>query len=308
MRLQRAGSNLKGAYFYERMRQDLTLRGEIDARGNFSLREFDAGGAQTGLFKGKWRESDCEGCGDMLSGTWSKPDGTRALTFRLTPYDVAFSSALRLMTRSFSEKNRKGQPSYDISVEYPQLEGSADAPVTRFNELIRSKVLKDTASYRDDFRQGSDGSEFNLSYSVGLANDDLVSIDFSDYFYFGGAGQRNAVSETINYDLRHGRVIKLEELFRPGSDYEKVLSDYCLRDLKKQYKDEKGYTDDLLSLHVEHVVGDDDKWMITREGLDIIFDSQEIGPPGAGETQVIVPYSILRRVIRPDGPLATFAR
>ena len=68
MRLRRVGRKLSGAYFYERVRQDLMLRGEIDEPGNFILREFDAGGAQTGVFKGKWRPSDCEGCGDFLSG------------------------------------------------------------------------------------------------------------------------------------------------------------------------------------------------------------------------------------------------
>ncbi len=33
-----------------------------------------------------------------------------------------------------------------------------------------------------------------------------------------------------------------------------------------------------------------------------------MGPHGAGEANVYVPYSVLKRVIRPDGPLAGFAR
>jgi len=41
--------------------------------------------------------------------------------------------------------------------------------------------------------------------------------------------------------------------------------------------------------------------------LDFIFDSAEIGPPGAGATNVIVPYAAIGEAIRPDGPLATFA-
>jgi hypothetical protein len=244
----------------------------------------------------------------MLIGNWSKPDGKGAMEFSLTVYAVAFRGPLRLMTRSLSEKNRKGQPQYEISVEYPQLEGTSDPSVARFNEMIRARVTRDTAAYRQDFLGGSNGSEFYLSYGVGLANDDLVSLDLIYYFYYGGAGQRNATSETINYDLRHGRLIKLEELFRPGSNYEKLLSDYCLRDLKKQYRDEEWATDERLQLSVEHVVGDEEQWTITPDGLDLIFDSSEIGPSGAGETNVVVPYSALRRVIRPDGPLAPFAR
>ncbi|HEX3227543.1 MAG TPA: DUF3298 and DUF4163 domain-containing protein [Pyrinomonadaceae bacterium] len=308
MRLRRVGGNLAGSYFYERVRQDLALRGEIDGHGNFTLREYDAGGAQTGVFKGQWRPSDCEGCGDFLTGKWSKPDGKGALDFGLTVYAVAFRGPLRLMTRSISEQNRKGQPQYEISVEYPQLEGASGAGIARFNEMISAQVKKDIAGYREDFRGGSNGSEFNLSYEVGLANDDLVSVDLVYYFYYGGAGQRNAVSVTTNYDLTRGRTIKFEELFRPSSNYEKVVSDYCLRDLKNQYKGEEWATDERLQFSVEHVVGDENKWMITPEGLALIFDSAEIGPPGAGHATVVVPYGALRRVIRPDGLLAAFVR
>jgi len=35
-----------------------------------------------------------------------------------------------------------------------------------------------------------------------------------------------------------------EELFRPGSGYEKLLCEYALRDLKKQYKDDAAWATD----------------------------------------------------------------
>ena len=308
MRLKRDGGTLSGTYFYERVRQELTLRGEIDAKGNFTLREYDAAGTNTGLFKGAWKPSDCEGCGEYLFGNWSKPDGLKPQPFRLTVFAVEFRGPLALVTKSFAEKNRKGEPTYEISVEYPQLDGSTNPNITRFNEMIRSKVMKDTATYRDDFRGGYKGSEFYLSYGVGLANDDLISIDLIYYFYYGGAGQRNAISETLNYDLKNGRVLKFEELFRPGTNYEKLLTDYCVRDLKRHYADEQSMTDETIRLHVDNVVGDDTKWIITPDGLDFIFDSSEIGPPGAGEANVIVPYKSLRQVINRDGPLSRLVK
>jgi hypothetical protein len=39
-----------------------------------------------------------------------------------------------------------------------------------------------------------------------------------------------------------------------------------------------------------------------------VFDSSEIGPPGAGSTHIIVPYSELKQIIRSDGPLSAFTR
>ena len=298
MRLRREGEKLSGTYFYERVGQNLSLRGKIDAQGSFTLREYDAVGAQTGVFKGRWRPLYCVSCGGLFTGEWSKPDGTGSLPFDLTVYAVAFRGPLKLVTRSFTEKNGRGQPSYEISVQYPQLVGSAAALVARFNKMIRSKVTQAAAGYRKDF-DVSGGSEFDLSYGV-LANDDFISVDFIYYFDYGGGVQQNVVSDTVNYDLRRGRTIKLKELFRPGSDYKKLLSDYCLRALGEPSANS--------DVHLERV-GGERKWTITPDGLDIIFDWGDFGlRPSAGETRVTVPYSVLRRVIRPGGPLAAFAR
>lgn len=47
MRLRREGDKLAGAYFYETVGKDLSLRGTIDGAGDFNLQEFDATGAHT---------------------------------------------------------------------------------------------------------------------------------------------------------------------------------------------------------------------------------------------------------------------
>jgi hypothetical protein len=300
MQLRREGRRLSGTYFYERVRQNLELRGEIDGQDNFTLREYDARGALTGVFKGKWQPSDCEGCADYLSGNWSRPDGTRVMPFSLTPYAVAFRGPLKLMTRALSEKNRKGQPEYEITIEYPQLEEAGGANVLRFNEIIRGKAMKALAYYRKDSLENE--GEFDLSYEVGLANDDLVSVNLISYSHYGGAGSHTIVSETVNYDLQQGRLIKLDELFLSGSDYEKFLREYALRDLKKQYQADAPGVDEQVRLQVEGVVGAESTWTITREGLGLVFDW-----PNARPTSVIVPYHALAKVIRSGGPLAKLA-
>jgi hypothetical protein len=78
MRLRREGDMLTGSYFYESVGKDLALRGTITAAGDFTLREFDPSGAQTGLFKGSWSGPKCEDCVDSLSGKWRRPDGPLA--------------------------------------------------------------------------------------------------------------------------------------------------------------------------------------------------------------------------------------
>jgi hypothetical protein len=300
MQLRREGPRLSGTYFYERVRQNIALRGEINGQDDFTLREYDARGTQTGVFKGKWQSSYCEGCEDYLSGNWSRPDGTHVLPFNLTPYPVTFRSPLKLVTRTLDEKKRKGRPA-EITIEYPQLEGAGGANVLRFNEIIRGKAMKALAFYRKDSNEQEDGSDYDLSYGVALANDDLVSVNLISYSHYEGAVSKTIVSETINYDLQQGRLIKIEELFLSGSDYEKILREYALRYLRTEYKDTPD-ADKEIGVQLEEVIGNEERWTITPEGLGLIFDW-----PSTRPTSVIVPYHALAKVIRPGGPLAKLA-
>jgi hypothetical protein len=45
-----------------------------------------------------------------------------------------------------------------------------------------------------------------------------------------------------------------------------------------------------------------------RRGLGINFDSYQVGPYAAGPQFVLVPYSALKDLINPEGPIAQFAK
>ena len=308
MRLRREGDRLTGSYFYETVGKDLSLRGTVDAAGNFQLQEFDAAGAPTGLFKGQWKGPDCEDCVDTLTGKWTRPDGTRPLEFVLGEFPVAFSGDTRLVSKSLKESARRGKwGGHEISAEYPQLAGAA-ANAAKFNEEVRALVTKDVADYRKLFGDDAgQGGELDLSYYVSFADDSLVSIDFGDYWYYFGAGSRMAASNTLNYDLARGRALKLADLFKPSSDYLKIISGACNRELQRQFKGESFPDAERIGASVEDVVGDEKKWLVSRDGLVVVFDSMQFGPSGSGEHTVTVPFGALKEAIRPDGPLARFA-
>jgi hypothetical protein len=311
MRLRREGDKLTGSYFYESVGKDLSVRGTIDAAGNFNLQEFDAAGAQTGLFKGEWDgpEPDCGECGDSLRGKWTRPDGTRPLEFMLGEYPVYFKSDARLVSKSFKESRRRGKfGGYEVAAEYPQLQGGG-TNAAKFNEEARALALKEIEDFKKMVAEdGDQGGERDVSFYISFADDSLVSVDFSDYFYYFGAGSRNAFSTTFNYDLAHGRALKLADVFKPSSDYQRVISDACNRELRKRFAGESFPDAERIAGSVEGVVGDEKKWLVSREGLVVVFDSMEFGPSGSGENTVTVPFAALKEMIRPDGPLARFVK
>ena len=49
-------------------------------------------------------------------------------------------------------------------------------------------------------------------------------------------------------------------------------------------------------------------WAITKKGLWITFDPYQVAAYAAGPQYVLVPYSALKDIIKPDGPVAALAK
>jgi hypothetical protein len=157
--------------------------------------------------------------------------------------------------------------------------------------------------------ENSMGSDLTIGYNFNLAQDDLISLTFSVSSYYQGAAHPNSYSETINYDLKNGKVLKLADLFKPGAKYLQAISAYCIDDLKKQSKDKDGMLDDeSIKSGASPTPKNYEGWTINKKGLGIDFDPYQVGPYAAGPQYVTVPYSALKDLINPDGPLAQFAK
>ena len=150
------------------------------------------------------------------------------------------------------------------------------------------------------------GSYLDIGYDIALAKDDLISIQFSLGSYSGGA-HPNSSSAVLNYDVKAGKVLRLADLFNPGARYLQTISSYCIKDWKKQSKSKDSLLDDAT---IQSGAGPEVKnyqsWTITKKGLEITFDAYQVGAYAAGPQTVLVPYSALKELIKPDGPLAQF--
>jgi hypothetical protein len=316
MKLVREGEKLTGSYFYQKVGTPIDIRGTIDQGGNLLLDEFDAGGNQTGTFKGLWKEDETGLI--AIAGNWSKPKGDKKTAFSLHEEPIEFSSGVEIVTRQIKENNKKLK--YEIDIQYPQLTGSGSPNYEKFNQTVRAMMTKKAGAFKAEMTSEEDpvssegvdesmGSDLNAGYTVALARDDLISILFDVGSYSAGAAHPNSYSEVVNFDLRNGKQLKLADLFQPGSRYIQTLSAYCIADLKKQGK-KQGEESMLDDDWVQRGAGPDPEnygsWTISRKGLEITFDSYQVAAYAAGPQHVFVPYSVLKEIIKPDGPLGPF--
>jgi len=318
MKLVRTGDLLAGSYFYQKVGTRINLRGNVDKDGNLTIEEFDQSGKQTGVFKGIWSVDATDGM-IALAGNWSKPPNEKGsdkkTAFSLHEEPITFTGEVDIVSKPINESNKKLM--YEIAAQYPQITGGNNPNFEKFNQVARAGVTKTVADFKKDMApqegedeprpEGSMGSSLNISYNVALAQDDLMSVVFEVGSYYQGAAHPNSYSEVINYDLKNGKLLKLSDLFKPDAKFLQAIATYCIADLKKQGKD-KGLLDEEIEKGAAASSKNYQSWTIMRRGLGINFDSYQVGPYAAGPQFVLVPYSALKDLINPEGPVAQFAK
>jgi len=313
MRLRRApGGELTGSYSYEGRGGELTLKGSVDSKGNFTLEEFD-GAKKTGAFKGTWDEKDYEPEASLY-GEWKKPAGGDTQWFYFAEQPVPAGGAA-LTTKQIDEVNKKR--GYRINVDYPQIEGAA-----KFNALAAAFATKEAADFRasagrqpgeqDSMPEAADDS-LDVRYFLRSATPEIISVEFQMDYYQHGAAHGSHAFHVINYDVKAGRELVLADLFRPGSDYLSKVSEVSIKQLRRWNKDSADYPGGGGQPYLdEQGIADGAKpsadnyqnWTLTPRGLAVTFDYYQLGAYAAGAPSVVLPYADLKDVLKPDGPAA----
>ena len=314
MDIKREGESLGGSYYYLKSGSTnrLTLKGKIAADGTFTIQESDAAGKQTGEFKGKWKQEPNQ-AGASLEGEWLK-SGQKSDSLGFYAWEqMVFFATTQITSREIKESIKAKKA--NLAAEYPELSGGA-AGVAGFNQLAKVRVMKALADFKKDLagvtaediaRLDDMNNYTDVSYNVEYADDDLISVSFDEDTYSGGA-HPNQNTFTLTYDLKGGRELKLADLFKPGSKYLATIADYAMRDLKGRKDPDSGenmgLAQDVFEDGAKPTIDNYRNWNVTKKGLLITFPPYQVSAYAYGTQTVIVPYSQLKDIALPDGPLA----
>jgi len=315
MQLLRDGDRLTGTYFYPKVGKNIALSGTVDKTGNVTLTESDDSGKQTGLFKGKWQTASESPDPSIfeIEGKWSKPDGSKQTEFIVTQQPYEFSGNVKVTSKVTKETNK--QKLYTVAAEYPQIEG--DSRFDGFNHEARALVTKDVAAFKAAETEDVDTSytstenqtsTLDMAYDFHYATDNLISVAFSEGSYSRGAAHGNQLTQVLNYDVKSGKKLALADLFKDKSKYLSVIAAYCQKDLKERAKKPDAMVmPDLIESGAGPKADNYRAWNITKKGLWITFDPYQVAAYAAGPQYILVPYSVLKDIIKPDGPIGMFA-
>ncbi len=193
---------------------------------------------------------------------------------------------------------------YSLIINYPYLEGITDPRFQLFNEVTSTTIDK----IRQDFTNGINSSPatpdpnfapsfLQTDYSITHGTNGLISVLYKVSYYVSGAAHPNQYAVSQNLDIANARVLQLADLFQPGANYLRALSDYCLQDLTRR----KVLEWDTGALPVAENYR---TWNITPDGLLISFDPYEVASYALGPQSVTIPYTELKDILNLSGPLA----
>jgi Protein of unknown function (DUF3298)/Deacetylase PdaC len=238
-----------------------------------------------------------------FSGSWLRTNEKPA-PFSLQQFRIDLGG-LKLDEKKEESANKKLR--YEIETAAPQLTGAGAARVEKFNRAIANLVAASVSEFKKYAAQPREGPGSDQDFTLGIsyeminANKDFISVLFSFHSYSGGA-HPNTKTMSFNYDLNRSVALKLADLFTPNSNYLKVISDYCVNELKKLER--ASWAEDGAGPKMENF----HSWNITPVGLKITFDPYQVGSYVDGEYVVVVPHSLLTPIIKSDSVLARFTK
>ncbi|NEX13560.1 MAG: DUF3298/DUF4163 domain-containing protein [Prosthecochloris sp.] len=140
--------------------------------------------------------------------------------------------------------------------------------------------------------------QFELTGSVFLNKEALLTVDLSYYAYTGGA-HGNSHTEYFVFDTRTGIRLGLNDVFKQG--FEERLN----RLIDTRYRQMKGLSptdrlDGEKGMLFENFIHFNDNFALTEEGVSFFYNNYEITAYAFGPTKIDLSYSDLSGILKPE--------
>jgi hypothetical protein len=285
---------------------------------NFTFSEFNT------EFKGASFQGACSG--GVLKGTWTSADGKKQLPFEAaesyTDGTMAFGVIYMKEKAPLLEKS-KSSPMSDLELsllipadfEVPGVVDSVKSYIfqnffgnagSSLDPARQCAILRDTyfnnyrASNIDIYMEGMESFNWSKIKETRILHNEhyILSLEYHDYGYTGGA-HGLSVSRFQVVDLRSGRLLSLDEIFRP--DYRNDLRDIINSEARKAYglDSRQGLTE---AGFFSDFIDPSENFYMTKDGIGFFYNQYEVAPYAMGPVSIFVSYSSLKRILAPESP------
>ncbi len=235
------------------------------------------------------------------------PSAVPTSTSMPTATTVPFDEQVTVSAVSFNDSGKS--PDYNITAQIPSLTGSGDPRATAFTTEMHNFLQGLVDDFKTKLAQNPPtpikaASYLDVRYQLVSPPGNVLSVKFATEGYLAGMAHPYHLIYSFNYDLEQGKDIPFGSLFLPNADYLSAISQYCAAQLKTR---DIGFSD-IFAQGADPTPDNYKNWNITPGGLMITFDEYQVAPYVAGPQVVTIPYSELKSLIDPKGPLGFFVK
>lgn len=181
-----------------------------------------------------------------------------------------------------------------VNIYYPKLHRLPKKEVeSRINTLITHRVKKlMEAQYQ---KQGTDHfTEMLGSFEIKTNERNIFSVTFGNYAYREGFAHGLSLMDSITVDLESGRLYSLADLFKPDSDYVKLLSSKIRKQIEARQ---------IPLLDRFPTISKEQSYYIADKSLVLYFQAYDISPGYVGLPAFPLNAFYLEDLLLADGPL-----
>lgn len=193
------------------------------------------------------------------------------------------------LNRQYKLLEKKFKPREDFVVYYPQIEGMMNKTAElQVNRKLKDISLEPTNTNLTDFTYSAD---FNIEFF----KKDLLVIEMTGYLFPIGAAHGMPSQTYPHINVKNGTFYELKDLFKPDSDYVKVLSGI----IDEQIKEDETYS--YVFPDANKGIRPDQPFYVSENDLYIYFEPYEIAPYAAGFPTFKIHYEEIFDIINKKG-------
>lgn len=205
-----------------------------------------------------------------------------------TVSDENNGESYEILSETYTEINEK----VETNIKYPVLVNMKDKKIEdSFNNVIKERVDEYKNLYN---RNDTDDKEtlkqtIFVDYEILRKEKDYISLKLIISLYTEGAAHPNNFLDSITFDLETGSELRLKDLFKEDSDYEKTLNEVLNEKVKELeyelFEEYKGLE--------EH-----QQFYLTDNGLAIYYQPYVYTPHAVGPLILEVPFAEIKDILK----------
>lgn len=231
-----------------------------------------------------------------------------------------FSQTAEIKHYAYGEAPSDG--SYSINIAYPKVDFGPDAlmGVRGIADDINNCVDTLWANLKSDFMNEvkntpkdapcpNNTSGLNTTFKTIYNNSNLFSFSFETSSSPACANHPYNFISALNYSTTSVGAFIFDDMFKKNSDHLNIISTYCITELKKKAAEDKLENNDAQINEGAAPKSDNFRvFIFNQDELIIKFNPYKVGPWIWGIQSVAIPWSELKNVVDPKGPVGSLIK